>query len=110
MDVVTACGLKITYRRAGSGDALVLLHGGFGFDSRAWQPQFNELADEFTVVAWDAPGCGGSEDPPGSFRIADYADCLAGFLTALGLRRPHVLGISFGGARCMAGTRPSRAA
>lgn len=102
MDVVTSCGLKITYRRAGSGDALVLLHGGFGFDSRAWQPQFDDLSDEFTVVAWDAPGCGGSEDPPVSFRMADYADCLAEFLGTLGLRRPHVLGISFGGALALA--------
>ncbi len=102
MDAVTHNGLKITYRRAGSGDALVLLHGGFGFDSRAWHPQLDELADEFTVVAWDAPGCGGSQDPPVWFRMADYADCLAGFLTTLGLRRPHVLGLSFGGALALA--------
>ena len=100
--VVTRCGLQIAYRRAGSGEALVLLHGGFGFDSRAWQPQFDELADEFTVIAWDAPGCGGSQDPPVSFRMADYANCLAEFLKALGLRRPHVLGISFGGALSLA--------
>lgn len=76
----------------------VLLHGGFGFDSRAWHPQFEDSTDEFTVVAWDAPGCGSSEDPPVSFRMADYADCLAEFLKVLGLRRPHVIGVSFGGA------------
>jgi pimeloyl-ACP methyl ester carboxylesterase len=91
-------GLKIAYRRMGSGDPIVLLHGGFGFDSRAWHPQLDGLSDEFTVVAWDAPGCGGSDDPPDSFRMADYADCLAEFATALDLRHPHVLGISFGGA------------
>ncbi|WP_163541359.1 alpha/beta fold hydrolase [Occultella kanbiaonis] len=99
---VAPCGLEISYRRAGTGDALILLHGGFGFDSRVWRPQFDELADEFTIVAWDAPGCGGSEDPPVSFRMADYADCLAGFLTDLGLDRAHVLGISFGGALAIA--------
>jgi pimeloyl-ACP methyl ester carboxylesterase len=32
------------------------------------------------------------------FRLPDYADCLAGFIEALGLSRPHVLGLSFGGA------------
>jgi len=73
-----------------------------GSASTAGLPQFDDLADEFTVVAWDAPGCGGSQDPPVSFRMDDYADCLAGFLTALGLRRPHVLGISFGGALALA--------
>jgi proline-specific peptidase len=102
VDSVTAAGLKIAYRRAGSGDPLVLLHGGFGFDSRSWHPQFEALADEFSVVAWDAPGCGGSDDPPGWFRMSDYADCLAGFVTALGLSQPHVLGISFGGALALA--------
>jgi pimeloyl-ACP methyl ester carboxylesterase len=102
VDDVRVSGLRIAYRRSGSGAPLVLLHGGFGFDSRAWQPQFDGLADEFTVVAWDAPGCGNSDDPPDTFSLADYADCLAGFITAIGLRRPHVLGLSFGGALALA--------
>ena len=80
------------------GPPLVLLHGGFGFDSRSWRRQIDALADEYMVVAWDAPGCGRSSDPPPTFGLADYADCLAGFIAALGLTRPHVLGISFGGA------------
>lgn len=95
---VTVSGLEIAYRRAGSGDPLVLLHGGFGFDSRSWGPQLDSLGDEFDVVAWDAPGCGGSDDPPESFSLADYADSLAGFVGALGLDRPHILGLSFGAA------------
>ena len=55
------------------------------------------LSDEFTVVAWDAPGVGRSSDPPPEFRLPDYADCLAGFVAALGFERPHVAGLSFGG-------------
>ena len=102
MDAVTVSGLKITYRRAGSGDPVVLAHGGFGFDSRSWSPQFDDLGDEFDIVAWDAPGCGGSDDPPESFSMEDYADSLAGFVSALGLTRPHILGISFGGALALA--------
>jgi pimeloyl-ACP methyl ester carboxylesterase len=102
VDAVAVGGLNITYQRVGSGDPLVLLHGGFGFDSRSWRPQLDGLADEFNVVAWDAPGCGGSDDPPDSFQMADYADCLAEFLTAIDVRRPHVLGISFGGALALA--------
>jgi pimeloyl-ACP methyl ester carboxylesterase len=52
---------------------------------------------KFTVVAWDAPGFGRSSDPPETFRLPDYADCLAAFVDALGLELPHVLGLSFGG-------------
>ncbi len=62
-----------------------------------WSAQLEDLSDEFAVVAWDAPGCGGSDDPPEDFALADYADCLASFVAALELERPHVLGHSFGG-------------
>jgi pimeloyl-ACP methyl ester carboxylesterase len=96
VDQIELGGLRIAYRRAGSGPPLVLLHGGFGFDGRSWRPQLEALADGFTVVAWDAPGSGRSDDPPDTFRLPDYADCLASFIEALALDRPHVLGLSFG--------------
>jgi pimeloyl-ACP methyl ester carboxylesterase len=90
-------GLRIAYERAGEGPPLVLLHGFVG-DSREWRQQIGGLSDAFTVVAWDAPGSGRSADPYESFRMADYADTLAGFVGVLGLVRPHVAGLSFGGA------------
>ena len=49
-------------------------------------------------MAWDAPGAGDSSDPPESFGMAGYADCLAGFVDRLRLEKPHVAGLSFGGA------------
>jgi pimeloyl-ACP methyl ester carboxylesterase len=96
MDTVEVHGLRVAYRRAGTGPPLVLLHGAPG-DGRVWRELLADFADEFTVVAWDAPGCGGSDDPPETFRLADYADCLAGLIAALKLDRPAVLGHSFGG-------------
>ena len=48
-------------------------------------------------MVWDALGCGCLWDTLLSFRLFDFADCLAGFLDALGLRWPHVLGLCFGG-------------
>jgi len=92
---IVISGLDIAFRRAGHGPPLVLLHGGM-CDSRVWRPQLESLADEYTVIAWDAPGCGGSSDPPDSYRLPEYAACLAGLIDALGLSRPHVVGHSFG--------------
>ncbi len=90
-------GLRIAYERAGEGPPLVLLHGYVGDGPGLWHRQLRQLSGEFTVVAWDAPGAGRSSDPPESFRIGDYADTLAGFFEVLGLERPHVAGLSFGG-------------
>ena len=102
MDHVDVAGLRVAYDRAGTGPPVVLLHGGFGFDRRSWSAQLEALSDEFTVVAWDAPGAGASSDPPATFRMPEYADCLAGFVTAVGLERPHVVGLSWGAALAIA--------
>lgn len=93
--VVDVRGIRVAYRRAGEGPPLVLLHGGPGHGGE-WLHQLEGLADEFTVVAWDMPGCGASADPPTHWRTRDYAECLAAFLSTLGLRDPHLLGLSFG--------------
>jgi pimeloyl-ACP methyl ester carboxylesterase len=92
----------IAYERAGSGPALVLLHGYVGDGPTTWQRQLDELSDEFTVIAWDAPGAGRSADPPEGFGLNGYAGCLAGFLEQLGLDTAPVAGLSFGGIVALA--------
>jgi pimeloyl-ACP methyl ester carboxylesterase len=89
--------IRIGYERAGEGPPLVLVHGAVS-DSRVWEAQVEAFSDEFSVIAWDAPGCGQSADPPESFRLPEYADALAGLLAQLALEPAHVLGHSFGGA------------
>ena len=96
MQTVRADGLEIAYRRAGEGSPLVLVHGA-AVDSRSWQPQLDALSDEFTVVAWDEPGAGGSSDVPSDFTLADYAGCLAALIEALSLGPAHLAGLSWGG-------------
>jgi pimeloyl-ACP methyl ester carboxylesterase len=95
-------GLRIAYERGGEGPPLVLLHGYVGDGPATWREQIEGLADEFTIVAWDAPGAGRSSDPPESLGMAGYADCLARFVEVLGLENPHVAGLSFGGALALA--------
>ena len=102
MEQIEVEGLRIAYERAGAGPPLVLLHGYVGDGPTLWRRQLDELCDQLTVVAWDAPGAGGSADPPEGFGLAGYADCLAGFIKGLGLERPHVAGLSFGGILALA--------
>ena len=89
-------GLKVAYERVGEGPLLVLVHGA-GVDGRMWRPQLAALADEFTVVAWDEPGAGRSDDLPAGFGLADYAHCLAAVIDAVDLGSAHVVGLSWGG-------------
>lgn len=89
-------GLSVAYKRTGDGPALVLLHG-FTQDSRVWRLQLEGLSENFTVVAWDAPGAGQSSDPRETFGISDWADCLAGLLDSVGVKQAHILGLSWGG-------------
>ncbi|MDX2355827.1 alpha/beta hydrolase [Dietzia sp. PP-33] len=91
-----ANGLTIAYRREGVGPPVVFLHGAAG-DGRIWAPQFADLTDEFTVIAWDEPGAGGSSDLPHDFTLADIADVLAAMLDSLDLGPAHIAGNSWGG-------------
>ncbi len=96
MPVLQLNGVEIAFARVGEGPPLVFAHGA-GDDSRIWQPQLTELADEFTVVAWDEPGAGRSSDLPADFGLADYARCLAALIEAVDLGPAHVAGLSWGG-------------
>jgi pimeloyl-ACP methyl ester carboxylesterase len=100
--MVEVDGLRIAYERVGSGPPLVLLHGYVGDGATTWRRQLDELSDEFTVIAWDAPGAGRSSDPPERFGLDGYADCLAGFAEQLGLDTACVAGLSFGGILALA--------
>lgn len=95
METVEVAGLRIAYQRIGQGPALVLFHGA-GEDSRIWRAQLEALSDEFTVFAWDAPGCGQSDDPDPKLSAAELGAITAGFLRAAVPVKPHLLGLSWG--------------
>jgi len=96
MHHVVVNNLSIAYQRAGDGPPLVLLHG-FSLDSRTWRPQIEALSAQFSILAWDAPGAGQSQDPSATFVIGDWVEALAGTLDDAGIRQAHVLGLSWGG-------------
>src|SRR5579863_10381063 len=89
-------GGTIHYEVRGEGFPLVLLHG-IGSSSRSWRRQIQALSRNFKVIAWDAPGYGGSSDPSGHPSMRYYADRLRELLDALGIDRTFLLGHSTGG-------------
>jgi pimeloyl-ACP methyl ester carboxylesterase len=98
LEVRTAAsaGTCFTYLEQGAGTPLVLLHG-VGSAARSWKHQLQGLSDRLRVIAWDAPGYGGSSTlAPDEPRPDDYAAALGIFLRELGIERLHLVGHSLG--------------
>jgi proline iminopeptidase len=82
---------------------LILLHGGPGFDHSSYKPAYSALTDVAQVVYLDHRGNGRSDaGPQGGWTLAQWGDDVRGFCDALGIEKPIVLGVSFGGMVAMA--------
>jgi pimeloyl-ACP methyl ester carboxylesterase len=93
---VSVDGRDVRYYTAGSGDPLVVIHGGGG-DARTWENNIRELARTYTVYAPDLPGYGGSQPLAGRYYIPELAAFLDRFTRKLGLETFHLIGHSLGG-------------
>src|SRR5689334_4175831 len=93
-------GHRVTYRTAGSGPVVLLVHGIAG-TSEQWADIAPILAESFTVVAPDLLGHGQSAKPIGDYSLGAYAVSMRDLLIALGHRRATVVGHSLGGGIAM---------
>jgi pimeloyl-ACP methyl ester carboxylesterase len=87
---------RVTYRTAGSGPVLLLIHGMAG-SAATWRQVMPRLAERFTVVAPDLLGHGRSDKPRGDYSLGAFACTLRDLLVALGHERATVVGQSLGG-------------
>lgn len=90
----------MTYRAAGSGPTVVLLHGMAG-SSQTWEPVIGRLAARASVLAIDLPGHGGSTNPGGDYSLGAHASCVRDLMVALGVERATIVGHSYGGGVAM---------
>src|SRR5215207_1010858 len=97
---MTLHGHSVSYRTAGDGPVLLLLHG-IANSSETWEPVAADLAEHFTVVAPDLLGHGASATPRGDYSLGAHASGARDVLTALGIERATVVGHSLGGGIAM---------
>jgi pimeloyl-ACP methyl ester carboxylesterase len=90
-----ADGVRIHYLTAGSGPAVILLHG-YTQTSRMWRPLIPQLAQRFTVVAPDLPGIGDSEIPKDGIDIKTSAIRIHALAVELHLQETRVVGHDIG--------------
>ena len=96
---ISVDGLTTHYLEAGSGEPVVLLHGGeFGVDAEtAWERVIPALAERYRLLAPDMLGFGGSA------KVVDFTDGrgmrirhIARFCAVLGISSAHFVGNSMG--------------
>ena len=89
-------GHCVSYRIAGEGPAILLIHGIAG-RSEQWLDSMALLARDHTVIAPDLLGHGRSAKPRGDYSLGAYAAGLRDLLIALDCRKATVVGHSLGG-------------
>jgi len=106
---ITANGIRLYYERQGSGKPLLFLNGS-GSTLAQSALLIAPFAARFDVAAHDQRGLGGTEIPPGSYSMADYAADALALMDHLEWDRCWVFGVSFGGmvAQELAVTAPPR--
>ncbi|MFG1636411.1 alpha/beta fold hydrolase [Pseudonocardia alni] len=105
----TVNGVRLHYVTAGSGPALVLLHG-VPKTWYYWHRVIPLLTEHFTVIAPDVRGFGDSERPEGGYDMGTIAEDVGALLTELGHETFAVAGEDWGAAfaYAVAATFPER--
>lgn len=96
----TIHGYRRAFRIAGTGPALLLIHG-IGDNSTTWESVQTALAERFTVIAPDLLGHGKSDKPRADYSVAAYANGMRDLLGVLDIDKVTVIGHSLGGGVAM---------
>jgi pimeloyl-ACP methyl ester carboxylesterase len=90
-------GLNMYYEVHGSGEPVVLLHGGFMTITNNWEGWIGELSKTRKVIAVEMQGHGRTADIPREFSSENHADDVAALIKYLKLPRADLIGYSMGG-------------
>jgi pimeloyl-ACP methyl ester carboxylesterase len=88
-------GFQMYYEVRGTGEPLLLLHGGLGIGSD-WLHVFPSDPAGYRMIVPDLRGHGRSTSAPGEFTFRRCAEDVAGLLDHLGIARVKAIGMSMG--------------
>jgi 3-oxoadipate enol-lactonase len=113
MPHISIDGTEIFYDLTGpNGAPVIAFSNGLGTTLEMWDGVAPALADRFRLLRYDTRGHGRSGPGKGPAGIDAFAADLGGLLTALGIERAHIVGLSLGGmvAQALGIGRPERVA
>ena len=88
--------LSVNYIQYGEGKDILLLHG-WGQNIAMMKPLGDNFSDHYRITILDLPGFGESEEPQSTWTIETYNEMLEEFTEKLNIKKPIVIGHSFGG-------------
>ncbi len=98
---ITLDGMKIHMEHEGKGAPIILIHG-YTSTLYTWRFNIHELGKEYSVWSVDLPGFGYSDKPKGfDYTLSGYADFMAAFMDAEGIKKAVLVGNSMGGGVAM---------
>ena len=89
-------GIRVNYTQYGEGQDVVLLHG-WGQNIKMMEPLAKRIDENKRITIIDLPGFGLSNEPETSYSVYDYVDFLVEFFKELEIKKPILIGHSFGG-------------
>jgi pimeloyl-ACP methyl ester carboxylesterase len=90
-------GVELKYHVAGSGEPVLLIHGGFIADTFVPLLAEPRIVGSYRLIAYHRRGYGGSSRATAPFTIKQQAADARALLRHLGISRAHVAGHSYGG-------------
>jgi pimeloyl-ACP methyl ester carboxylesterase len=100
MPKVKANNITMNYDQQGTGEPLILIPF-LAADYACYAFQVAEYAKHFTCISLDLRGTGETDKPEGVSSTELFADDVAAFMQALGIRKAHISGLSLGAATGM---------
>lgn len=88
--------VNVNYIQYGEGKDILLLHG-WGQNIEMMKPIGDNLSDNCRVTIIDFPGFGQSDEPKVAWTISDYSNMLEKVVKHLKIKKPVIIGHSFGG-------------
>jgi pimeloyl-ACP methyl ester carboxylesterase len=97
MPYLTRDGIKLFYDQAGSGPAMVFIHG-WCCNRSYFAPQYEHFSQRHRAITVDLRGHGESDKPEGEYSMPIFADDVAWMLRELKVSSAVAIGHSMGGS------------
>lgn len=95
-------GVSLHYRDSGEEDLrpVIIMHG-WGCNVDTVASIENIFKGKMRILNVDLPGHGQSSEPPAIWGVEDFTTMMEKFISRIGLKRPSLIGHSFGGRICL---------